>query len=95
MTWDEQYAKTKKRLDDEYAWFDANRASIIEGHHGEKAALRDHRVWGYFPDTPSADAFMRAKGIEEGEYAIQVCVTAQEESDLYHSTYMDVRPVYA
>jgi hypothetical protein len=91
MTWEEN----KQRVEDEYAWFNANRAAVIEGHHGEEAVIRDHRVWGYFSTSDDAEAFMDAQGVEYGGYAIQSCLTDQEESDRYYCTYMDIRPAYA
>jgi hypothetical protein len=84
MTWEEN----ERRVDDEYAWFKANRPGIIAGHHGQKAAIRDHRVWGYFPNTRAAMDYMEAHGIEDGDYAVQDCLTPEEESDRNSSIFM-------
>jgi hypothetical protein len=95
MTWDEQFELNKRRIADEYAWFDENRSSIIKDHYNEEAVIRDHRVWGYFPDTSTATAFMTDQGIEEGSYAIQDCLSREDESARYHNVYMDIGGAYA
>jgi hypothetical protein len=73
-------AENKRRIHDEFDWFDAHRTEIIEGHQGEWAAVRDHKVWGYFPTRNAGRAFMEGSmGIEFGDYALQMCQTQEEE----------------
>jgi hypothetical protein len=79
MTWDE----TNKRIADEFAWFCAHRAAIIKGHHGEEAVIRHHQVLKYFPDFAAACDWVDAQGYEPGDYAVQKCVTEDEEMDMY------------
>jgi hypothetical protein len=87
VTWEE----SNKRIDDEYAWFDANRDTVMNGHHGELAAIRDHKVWGYFTKLVDADAFMHDKGFADGDFAVQVCLTQKEESDMVTPAYLQVQ----
>jgi hypothetical protein len=71
--------ENRRRVDDEGDWFDANRDAIIKGHHNEWVVIRDHQVWGYFPAMKAGEAFMKAKGIEIGDFITHPCKTMEEE----------------
>jgi hypothetical protein len=83
MTWEESNA----RVTDEYEWFDANRNAIIENHHGEYAVIQHHHVLGYFPNTDAVWNFIEAQGIQHGDYAAQLCLTEEEESECCYNPY--------
>jgi hypothetical protein len=95
MTDDKKFAKAKARVDDEFAWFDANRDAIIKGHHGQKALIRDHKVLGYYPNGQTACEAAWGQGIEDGDFAVQACITMDEELERYTNTAFLVRPSYA
>jgi hypothetical protein len=91
MNWDE----SRKRVLDEFKWFDAHRKGIIEGHRGEHALIHHHTLLGYFPDFQAAEDFAHSQGIEDGDYAVQPCITVDEELDRYSNVAMMVSPAYA
>lgn len=63
-----------------YNWFDINRASIIAGHEGERVLLANNAVIGYFPTKESALKIAFAKKLKYGEFLVQWCITAEEET---------------
>jgi hypothetical protein len=75
--------ENKQKVRDECAWFNANRARIIAGHSQEWVVIRDHQVEGYFPNTQELFAYMDKSGAEPGSYAVQCCLTVEEEIEAF------------
>jgi hypothetical protein len=72
-------------LDDLYRWFDQNRRTIIDGHYGEYALLKENSVVSYFSNENEALQYARESGFPMGEFLIQECVSKEKESMYYYN----------
>jgi hypothetical protein len=77
--WERHSAEVNAGVLYEYRWFDRNRDEIIAGHHGEQVVISGHKVVGYFKDNEAAHEYVWANNMKPGNYAIQDCVTREEE----------------
>jgi len=74
-----------ENLKELYKWFDENRDTIIDSHINECVLLRDNSVIGYYPNTDTALSVAQKNGFIMGEFLIQDCITAEEESMTYYN----------
>ena len=74
-----------KNLKALYKWFDENRDTIIANHIAECVLLKDNTVIGYYPNTDAALSAAQKNGFIMGEFLIQDCITAEEESMTYYN----------
>jgi len=74
-----------ERLKELYKWFDRNRDTIIASHINECVLLKDNTVIGYYPDTDAALSAAQKNGFTMGEFLVQDCITAEEESMTYYN----------
>jgi len=68
-----------------YKWFDDNRNSIISDHINECVLLKDNAIIGYYPDTKTALLAAKKNGFIMGEFLVQDCITAEDESMMYYN----------
>ena len=74
-----------ENLKELYKWFDENRDTIIANHMGECVLLKDNAVTGYYPNTDAALSAAHKNGFIMGEFLVQDCITAEEESMTYYN----------
>ena len=74
-----------ENLKDLYKWFNENREKIISNHINECVLIKDKAVIGYFPDTDAALSAAEKNRFIIGEFLIQDCITADEESMTYYN----------
>jgi hypothetical protein len=72
-------------LNDLYKWFDENRETIIKGHKGDHALLKDNTVVSYFKNDNKALEYAQKSGFAIGEFLIQECISKDEESMYYYN----------
>ncbi|MCL2193974.1 MAG: hypothetical protein FWB78_11355 [Treponema sp.] len=58
-------------LRDDFDYYTANQAEIVEGRLGEYVVIKDSSVVGYYSDE--ADAFGAMKGHELGTFIVKKC----------------------
>lgn len=66
-----------------YDWFDQHRDEVIADHHGEFALIHGCHVVGYFKTEKDGIEYARSNAIPLGSFALQRCVTEQEETGFY------------
>ena len=74
-----------ENLKELYKWFDENRDSIITNHIDECVLLKNNAVIGYYPNTDAALSAAHKNGFAMGEFLIQDCITAENESITYYN----------
>ena len=74
-----------ENLKELYKWFDKNRDTIIDSHINECVLLKNNSVMGYYPNTDAALSAAQKNGFIIGEFLIQDCITAEEESMTYYN----------
>lgn len=73
----------KEKMLDLYNWFDAHRNEIIKNQHGKIVLIHENSVAGYFDSNTDALEYAKKAGFVDEEFALQDCVTAEEESEMY------------
>lgn len=70
----------KEKFDACVDWFYANRALLIPRYHGKYVVCADDRVIGAWGSFSLAAANAVDMGYKPGEFAVQHCVTEEEEA---------------
>ena len=66
-----------------YDWFDKNREAIIKGHHSQYVLIKDEAVVNYFNSEQEGIKYVNDNKIPFGTFALQQCLTQQEETGFY------------
>lgn len=66
-----------------YEWFDKNREQIIKGHHSQYVLIQNEKVIAYFDSVQDGIKYVNDNNIEFGRFALQKCLSSQEETGYY------------
>jgi len=56
----------------------SKRDEIISGHEKERVLISNNQVIAYFPDERTAVAEALKKGLKQGDFLVQRCITEEE-----------------
>lgn len=73
-----------EKLESLYNWFDMKRDEIISGHENERVLISNNEVIDYYPDERTAVAEALKKGLKQGDFLVQRCITEEELQMFYN-----------
>lgn len=79
-----------EKLESLYNWFDMKRNEIISGHENERVLISNNEVIAYFPDERTAVAEALKKGLKQGDFLVQRCITEEEELQMFYNVNLAV-----
>ncbi|MFI3257656.1 MAG: hypothetical protein R3Y36_05100 [Spirochaetales bacterium] len=74
-----------EKLKELYKWFDKNRNIIIKDHVNQVVLLKDNAIIAYYDDEKTAIEEALNKGLKQGDFLVQRCISAEEDGMTYYN----------